>query len=63
MIKPPATEELMRDPSKLSLTNPSSGGYHLTRCVEVVGEEEDPLEKLSTDMQVRILHSALAFFA
>ena len=44
MMKPPTAEELIRDPSKLSLTNPGGGGYHLTRCDGVPGEEEDPLE-------------------
>ena len=44
MMKPFVAEELIRDPSKLSLTNLSGGGCHLTRCVGVSGEEEDSLE-------------------
>jgi len=44
MMKPSTAEELIRDPSKLSLTNSGGGGYHLTRCVGVPREEKDPLE-------------------
>ena len=44
MMKHPAAEELIRDPSKLSWMNPGGGRYDLTKCVGVPGEEEDPLE-------------------
>jgi len=43
-MKPSTTNELFRDPLKLSLMNPDNGGCHLTRCFEIVGEEEDPLK-------------------
>jgi len=44
MMKPTTADELIRDPSKLSLTNSGGGGYHITRCVEVQGGEEDRLK-------------------
>jgi len=47
MMKPTAADELIRDPSKLILTNPGGRGYksyNLIRCIEVPGEKEDSLK-------------------
>ena len=64
MRNPPAVEELISNPSKLSLTTPIGWECQFTKWIEVEGRgKKFPRMKSSTDMQVRILHSALAFFA
>jgi len=62
-MNPPVANVGERDPSKLSLITPGGGEYHLTRWVEEEGGEKVPLWMLSTDIRVRILHSAEAFLA
>jgi len=41
-MNPLAAEELLRNPSKLSLTNPRGGECHLTRWIEVEGGRRSP---------------------
>ena len=60
----PVVDEPIQDPLKLTLTRPGGGDTHRTMMKFLWwGVEDGPLERVSTDRQVRIRHAVITLFA